>query len=226
MQPGGLGQAGQRLVGALHDEVGPGRHGAAPPAAGFGQRQIVGAVGLVHEEGHAPGVAEVRDGLEVALDALVGGAGQNDAPHGGVGVQGGGHRGGGHAAVDAEVRHHGGRQIVGGEAAQLEGVVDGLVAVAGHQDLAAEGGGGADARQQPHGGAAHQVPAPGGAVEGGGAAHGVGQDTVGVVEVVGALDLGEVEGVTSQPRRRSRPPLVPRHVQGIPRRGQRFTLLL
>ena len=73
MQPGGLGQAGQRLVGALHHEIRPGRHGAAPPTVRFGQGQVVGAVGLVHQQGHAPGVAEVGNGLKVALDALVGG---------------------------------------------------------------------------------------------------------------------------------------------------------
>ena len=183
-------------------------------------------MGLVHQQRHAAGVADAGDGAQVALYALVGRAGKDDAAHRRVRVQRGGHGGGGDAAVDPEPRQHRRDQVAGRKVAQFQRMVDGFMAVAGHKHLAAERGQRPDARQQPHGTAAHKVPAAGRAVEGRRARHRFGQDAAGVVQVVGAVDLGQVEGIAGKTGRRRHPAFVPRHVQRVPRPGQPFALVL
>ena len=106
--------------------------------------------------------------------------------------------------------------------AQLDGVVDGLVAVAGRDDRAAKGCQGANARQQADGGAAHQIPAPPRAVQRRRAGHGVSQNAVSVVQVVRAVDLGQVPGIAVQPRRRQGAALVAGHVQRVAGNGEGF----
>ena len=83
-----------------------------------------------------------------------------------------------------------------------------------------------DARQQADGGPADEVPAPPRAVQRRRAGHGVGQNAVRVVQVVRAVDLGQVPGIAAQPRCGRHPPLMPGHVQRVTRRGEGFQLLL
>ena len=137
-------------------------------------------------------------------------------------MQGGGHIGGAHTAVDAKLRVHGRREPAGRQLPQLNRVVDGLVAVARRNDRAAERCQCADARQQADGGPADEVPAPPRAVQRRRAGHGVGQNAVRVVQVVRAVDLGQVPGIAAQPRCGRHPPLMPGHVQRVTRRGEGF----
>ena len=217
-----LGQAGQRLVGALHHNVRPAGQRAAPPAVGPGQRQVVGAVGLVHQQRHAAGVAEAGDRRDIAQNALVGGAGQDHAGGLRAGVQRGGHVLRGDAAVDAEGPVRLWHDPAHPQVPQLDGVEHRFVAVAGGDDGAARGGQRPDARQQPHGGPVDQVKGPGRAPQPGGALHGLGQDARGAVQVVGAVDLGQVP-VMGQAGGGADPALVAGHVQrgaGGGKRGQ------
>ena len=226
LQKRGLGQAGQRLVGALHDQIGPCGYGPAAPAVPGGKGQVVRTVGLVHQQRHAAGVADFRDSTYIAQNTLISRAGQDHAAGVGRSVQRGGHIGGAHTAVDAKLRVHGRREPAGRQLPQLNRVVDGLVAVARRNDRAAERCQCADARQQADGGPADEVPAPPRAVQRRRAGHGVGQNAVRVVQVVRTVDLGQVPGIAAQPRCGRHPPLMPGHVQRVTRRGEGFQLLL
>ena len=209
-------------MGALHDQVSPRRHRAALPAVLRGKGQIVCTMGLVHQQRYAAGVADFRDGSHIREHALIGRAGQDDTFCARLRVQRGGHIGGAHAAVDAELRVCRRRQVMGRQMAQLDGVVDGLVAVAGRDDRTAKGCQGANARQQADGGAAHQIPAPPRAVQRRRAGHGVSQNAVSVVQVVRTVDLGQLPGIAVQPWRRPHLPLMPRHMQRIAGSGECF----
>ena len=186
----------------------------------------MGAVGFIHQQRHPPGMAECRNGRQVAEHPFIGGAGQDHAGGVGAGVQRGGHGGGRQTAVDPE-RRVGRRGDPGHrQPAQLDGMVDRFVAVAGADHPAAEGGGGAHGGQDAAGAAPHQIPAAPGPPQRGGAGHGRRQDAPGVVEVVGAGDLGGVPGIAAKPRRRGHPAFVARHVQRVAAAGAAFQRLL
>ena len=174
LQKGCLGQTGQGFVGALHHQICSGGYRAALPAVPGGKGQVVCPVGFVHQKRHIVDVANGGNGRNIAQNALVSRAGQNYAFCLRMGGQRRFHRGGRHTAVHAKGGIHRRGQVVGSQAPQLDGMVHGLVAVAGRDDLAAEGSQRADARQQAHGAAAHQIPAPAGTVQRGCAGHGVG----------------------------------------------------
>ena len=137
-------------------------------------------------------------------------------------IECGSHRGGRHAAVDAERRIDRRRQVMGGQLPQLKGVIDGLVAVARHDDLTAEGCQRADARQQADRAAPHQIPAAAAAVQDGGALHGGGQNAVRIVQVVRTVNFGHIPRSAAKPRCGQGAALVAGHVQRVAGSGESF----
>ena len=137
MEDGGLGEAGQGLVEAGHRQVRPLGHGVGGEG---GVEAQVGPVGLVHQHRDPLGVGRLADPRRVADHPVVGGAGVDHQLHPGVVLQGLGHLRRGQGAGDAQPLHHRGQEEDGLQPADLDGVVDGLVAVPGHQDLVPPGG--------------------------------------------------------------------------------------
>ena len=202
---------------AGHRQIGPLGHG---PRREGGVEAQVSAVGLVHQDRDPLGVGGGADARRVADHAVIGGAGVDHQRGVGVLLQGCGHLLRGEGGGDAEGGFHRRHQKDRLQAAQLDGVIDRLVAVAGHQDLVAPAGGGPDGGQQAAGAAVDLKIAPPAAPEGGGAVHGLGQDPAGVVEVVKVRQLGDVQigPETGQIGGQGGVFLVARHVQGeIPR---------
>ena len=214
VQQGRLGQAWQGFVRALHHNVGPCGQRAAAPAAGLRQRQIVRAVGFIHQQRHAAGVADRRNAGDIAQNPFIGRAGQDHTGGRRRSLERSRNGVGGHTAVNspAGVKRRG--QPAHMQPAELDCMVDGFVAVAGADHRAARRRERPHRRQQAARAAVDKVPGPGSPAERRRPGHGLRQDAAGVMQVVGRRGLGRVPGI-GQARDRPRLPLMPRHVQRI-----------
>ena len=217
VEKGGLGQAGEHFVQTGHRQVRPLGHGAG----GKGRVEPqVGPVGLVHQNRNPLGMGRRADPRRVADHPVIGGAGIDHQLHPRVVLQRLGHLLRGEGAGQAEGLLHRGQQEHRVQAAKLNGVVDSLVAVAGHQNLVPPAGGRPDGRQQPACAAVDleiALPAP---PELGRPVHPLGQHAGGVVEVVKLRQFRDVQ-LGPQPGQvggQRGVLLVPRHVEGeVPR---------
>ena len=217
VEKGGLGQAGEHFVQTGHRQVRPLGHGAG----GKGRVEPqVGPVGLVHQNRNPLGMGRRADPRRVADHPVIGGAGIDHQLHPRVVLQRLGHLLRGEGAGQAEGLLHRGQQEHRVQAAELNGVVDSLVAVAGHQNLVPPAGGRPDGRQQPACAAVDLEIALPALPELGRPVHPLGQHAGGVVEVVKLrqfrdIQLGPQPGQVGGQRGVL---LVPRHVEGeVPR---------
>ncbi len=211
-----LRQTGQGLVGALDHQICPAGHRSLSKEISAKGKSQVGAVGLIHHQGRGlwPVMAVRCDLPDVRQYPIVGRAGQNHGPGIGISVQELLYLFRRYASIHPKAFIHRRCDPVHLEIPQLDGVIDRLMTVAGHDHFAVSG------RCRPHrcqiaaGAAAHQVPGSVRTAQGGGALHGLFQDALRIVEIIGALDFRNVPG-NRQIRHRSNVPLMARHVEGI-----------
>ena len=218
-----LGQRGQRLVRALHDEVGPEgqrRRRQAPCTAGE-----VRAVGLVHDERYAMPVSQLGEGGDVGTHPVVARAGDVDRSRRRVCREQRArlvHRGGERHGEVVVVPAH---EIPRARSRKRDPPVRRSVRCPHHDQVLAGAGDRKHGGEVPDRGPVHQEPGAVGAEHTSGAGLGGGQLVPGVVQVVETLQLGDVGGerhrAEQRPRRRRRAsaPTVAGHVER-PRLGR------
>ena len=209
MKNGGLSQGGQRFVETLDNDIGA--------AAQCVLRKILAeaemrAVGGVDDERYAEAVGDLRDGCHIADDPLVGGG--NDEHGGDAAVL---RKSFFHilrvdAPVYAELRHGRRHKPQRFQPSERHGVQRRFMAVPRQQDRIAGAGHGGDGAEDPGGGAVDEKIRSVAFVKGGGVFHGFSEDALGVVEIVKALDFGDV--VSADPVHKAAFALMPRHVHG------------
>ena len=87
----------------------------------------------------------------------------------------------------------------------------------GHQHLAALRGRRLNGRKQAAGAAVHQQPGTPAAIQAGRSLHRLGQHTIRIVQVIKAVNLGDVQRFRNGAAQCAGPPFVARHMEGIRR---------
>ena len=198
---------------ALDHQIRPGRH--SPRRERPIQPQM-GAVGLIHQHRHSCVVGQFHQGRQIAQEALIGGAGQDDQ----FGIRKAGQALRQAFRVDrpgkTPARDRLRLQKRGAQAAKFQRVEHRFMAGAGHQHPAARRGQRPDARQDPSGRTIDQKPAFPHAPKRCRPLLRGPKNPLGVMQIVKSGDLGDVQPGSQgmQILRQRLVALVPRHMQG------------
>ncbi len=216
MQQCRLGQTGQGLVGTLDHQIRTAGHRSLSKGIPTKGKPQVCPMGLIYHQcrRRGPIVTALCDLSDIRQYPLVGRAGQDHRLDGRIFVQQFLHFSRRHTAVDPESLVHGGRDPVHPEIAQLNGMINGFMAVAGYDHLTAPGRCRPHRRQISAGAAAHQIPGPVCSAQRRRALHGLPQDSLGIVKIIGSCDLRDIPR-HRQIRYRREISLMPRHMKRI-----------